>query len=479
MNVVSNECGLKWIWSQMKWSQINVVSNEVVSNDCGLKWMWSQMKWSQMNVVSNDCGLKWMWSQMKWYRMNVVSNDCGLKWLCSQMNVVSNECGLKWTGLKWMWSQMKKSHVNVAANEQVSKERGLKWMSQMNVVLNFVVSNEYVSNERGLKFRGLKWTWSQMNGLKLTADCRPITTPVWKYSKADKTFISHDVERLQSEGLIEPSNSPWRAQPLVVAQENHRKRMVIDYSQMIKNFTQLDAYPLSRMQDLVQNVAQYNVYSTLDLKSAYHQLELPAEDRWYTAFQADGGLWQWKRIPFELTNAVPCFQRVVDDLIMKHGCHGTIAYLDNITVGRKTQEEHDCNLERFLSVAKKSNLTFNETKCVFSSDSVDLRGYRISKGTLQPDPERVKALLELPSWKCKGATKDNLPIRLLLPVDLQALRQNQAPNPECFFSAWGWSPKVIWNFEKRPDQCVFGSNKRRWSICCRNWCVRYSRFCYP
>ena len=72
--------------------------------------------------------------------------------------------------------------------------------------------------------------------------------------------------------------------------------MVIDYSRTINRFTQLDAYPLPRMQDVVQNVAQYNVYSTLDLKSAYHQFELPAEDRWYTAFQADGRLWQWKKI---------------------------------------------------------------------------------------------------------------------------------------------------------------------------------------
>jgi len=52
------------------------------------------------------------------------------------------------------------------------------------------------------------------------------------------------------------------------------------------------------MQDDVQNVAQYNISSTLDLKSAYHQLELPAVDRLYIAFQANGGLWMWKRIPF-------------------------------------------------------------------------------------------------------------------------------------------------------------------------------------
>jgi len=42
MNVVSNKCGLKRTWSQMKWSQMNrskmnVVSNVVVSNERSLK----------------------------------------------------------------------------------------------------------------------------------------------------------------------------------------------------------------------------------------------------------------------------------------------------------------------------------------------------------------------------------------------------------------------------------------------------------
>ena len=104
---MKNECGLKWMWSQMN----------VVSNECGLKWMWSQINRSQINVVSSECGLKWIWAQM-----NVVSNECGLKWMWSQMNVFSNEqvsyeCGLKWAGLKCRglkrkWSPMKLSQMN-------------------------------------------------------------------------------------------------------------------------------------------------------------------------------------------------------------------------------------------------------------------------------------------------------------------------------------------------------------------------------
>ena len=44
------------------------------------------------------------------------------------------------------------------------------------------------------------------------------------------------------------------------------------------------------MRDVIQNVARYKVYSTLDLTSAYHQVELPPQDRLYTAFEADGAL---------------------------------------------------------------------------------------------------------------------------------------------------------------------------------------------
>ena len=44
------------------------------------------------------------------------------------------------------------------------------------------------------------------------------------------------------------------------------------------------------MHDVVQKVAQYKIYSTLDMSSAYHQVEIPACDRMYTAFQAEGSL---------------------------------------------------------------------------------------------------------------------------------------------------------------------------------------------
>ena len=126
---------------------------------------------------------------------------------------------------------------------------------------------------------------------------------------------------------------------------------------------------------------------------------MPPSDKIFTAFEADGALWQWRRIPFGLTNAVPCFQRIVDDIIKNNNCKGTVAYLDNITIGGSTQAEHDANLAKFLAVADEHNLVFNKSKCVYSTDTIDLLGYRIHNGTLRPNPERVKALQDLPPPK--------------------------------------------------------------------------------
>ena len=46
------------------------------------------------------------------------------------------------------------------------------------------------------------------------------------------------------------------------------------------------------MQNLVNKVAQYFNFSTLDLKSVYHQVEISIGDRPYTAFEANGKLYQ-------------------------------------------------------------------------------------------------------------------------------------------------------------------------------------------
>ena len=147
---------------------------------------------------------------------------------------------------------------------------------------------------------------------------------------------------------------------------------------------------------------------------------MPFSDRHYRAFQANGALWQWKRISFGLINVVPCFQRSIDDIIKENDCEETFAYLNNITVCGRNQTERDRNLKKFLEVAKTHNLTFNDSKRVYSTDTIDLLDYRIYNGSLKPDPNRVKIFFDLPCPQTfKRTTTCRRLFRILCTMDCQ------------------------------------------------------------
>ena len=116
----------------------------------------------------------------------------------------------------------------------------------------------------------------------------------------------------------------------------------------------------------------------------------------YAAFEAAGNLYEFNVIPFGVMNGVAAFQRVIDKIISGSDLQATFAYLDNITVCGDSQEEHDYNVDRFLSTVKKYGLTLNEDKTISSVNSINILGYLISKNTIRPDPSRMQPLLDLP-----------------------------------------------------------------------------------
>ena len=203
------------------------------------------------------------------------------------------------------------------------------------------------------------------------------------------------MEGLFKEGIIEPSNSPWRAQVVVTKDESHKKSLAIDYSQTINRFTLLDAFPLPRINDLVNDIAQYRVFSTIDLWSAYHQVPLKEEDKQYTAFESRNNLYQFTRLPFGVTNGVTCFQREMMKFVEQNNLNAVFPYLDNITICGKDQQEHDANLDKFLAAATRKNICYNDSKSVFSTRKLAILGYVIEEGVIRPDPERLSPLCNL------------------------------------------------------------------------------------
>ena len=231
----------------------------------------------------------------------------------------------------------------------------------------------------------------------LTENIKPIATKSRRQPQSQTKFINDEVKRLLKEGTIRPSVSPWRAQAFVTTGDaNHKRRMVIDYSETINLYTELDAYPMPSADKMIQDIAQYKFFSTFDLKSAYHQVPIQERDCKYTAFEADGQLWEFTVIPFGVTNGVSAFQRSIDKVIQSEGLADSFAFVDNVTVCGLTQEEHDKNVADFHVLKKKYNITLNDSKTISSVTSVDVLGHTVSYNSISPDQNRLRPLLEMP-----------------------------------------------------------------------------------
>ena len=127
----------------------------------------------------------------------------------------------------------------------------------------------------------------------LSPNIKPIASKLRRYSKENKAFIKQETGRLLRKGIIKHSYSSWRTQVVVTKIYRHKKKLMIKYSLTINKFTNLNAYSLPKIDEMTNLIAQYCVFSTVNLKSAHHQVPPPEEEKNFTVFKASGCLRQF------------------------------------------------------------------------------------------------------------------------------------------------------------------------------------------
>jgi hypothetical protein len=191
-----------------------------------------------------------------------------------------------------------------------------------------------------------------------------------------------------------PSASPWGAPVIFVPKKDDTQRMCVDY-RSLNEVTIKNKYPLPRIDDLFDQLKGACVFSKIDLRSGYHQLEIRAIDIPKTAFITRYGLYEYTVMSFGLTNAPAYFMYLMNKVFMEYLDKFVVVFIDDILIFSKNEEEHDEHLRLVLQKLRENQLYAKLNKCEFWLKEVSFLGYIISEGGISVDPSKVKDVL---SW---------------------------------------------------------------------------------
>ena len=229
--------------------------------------------------------------------------------------------------------------------------------------------------------------------VRIETEGPPVRRRPYRVPLAKRKALDDQLEDLLNQGIIEPSSSPW-ASPVVMVQKKDPQaapRFTVDYTALNKQLKK-DAYPIPLIRDIFDQLQGASVFSTLDLKSGFHQLPIHPDDKEKTAFICHAGLFNWLRMPMGLATASARFQRAMEKVL--EGLLGKFAllYIDDVIIYSRNETDHALHLSAVFQRFEQYQLTLNPAKCVFGMAQVKLLGYIVSEKGLSGDPEKIAAI---------------------------------------------------------------------------------------
>ena len=146
--------------------------------------------------------------------------------------------------------------------------------------------------------------------------------------------------------------------------------MCVDY-RMLNKRTVKDSYALPRIEEVFDVLHGAKVFSSLDMKSGYHQVELEEEHKERTAFTVGPlGFYEYCKMPFGLSNSPATYQRLMEECLGDYNMKICIIYLDDIIIFGKDFDEHLERLDLVLTRLKECNLKLSAEKSYLMQERV-------------------------------------------------------------------------------------------------------------
>ncbi|CAI5495477.1 unnamed protein product [Closterium sp. Naga37s-1] len=213
-------------------------------------------------------------------------------------------------------------------------------------------------------------------------------------TRADEEVCKEKCKELYEAGLIRRSTSEYAAATVVAARKDATgeilsRRMCGDFRDLNK-ITKANRYPMPTPEEIFDKLVGATVFSTLDLRQGFNQIQIREEDRAKTEFHGVDGLWEWNGMPFGMRNSSAIFQQAMDTILRGIDC--AACYIDDVVIFSKDAASHVADVERVLGAIMNAGLTCHPNKCEFGEETVKYLGFEVSDGTLSIQEAKVAVL---------------------------------------------------------------------------------------
>jgi hypothetical protein len=233
------------------------------------------------------------------------------------------------------------------------------------------------------------------HSIDLIPGCRPPSRHPYRMNPVQLQELRRQLSVLLERGHIRPSSSPFGAPVFFVEKKNGAMRMVADWRQL--NSQTIKPSPcMPNIEDILFSLGNSKFFALFDLHSAFTQVRNREEDIHKTAVSTPLGSFEFSVMFFGLAGAPSTFQRLMNHVLRPFIGVFLFVYLDDVIIFSPDLPTHLHHVHQVLTAFRQHDLYCNPAKSFIGASSVSFLGWRLSNGTIAPDPAKIATVKDWP-----------------------------------------------------------------------------------